>query len=135
MKLKLMTKRQNKYFNLRGIYKVYLDRPRNSCLDGVRFLEVYDKTHNRENVYVEIDIPFNAKAKAYYLCGVERTYYYNENVGIAFVPCEGQNIVIDNAIMRLDISDAREIKFLEGDTSDLQPAQIFARYINEGKPL
>jgi len=91
-----------------------------------------------------VDIAPDSKVKAYYLCGLSKGWVWNNNTHVAFVPCEGQTITIDNDKIHLEITDARQIDFQgykpdpEGEyTLEQRTCRnwIFANYIRDGMPL
>ena len=77
-------------------------------------------------------------------CGLSRGFKYEDNTHVAFVPCAGQNIEIENDRIRLVITDARQIDFQSykpnpaGEYTDEQRTcrnWIFANYLLDGMPL
>lgn len=144
MKFTLEIKRRCSFFWLRGIRSVRIDKCCAECFIGEKFHEVYDNTRFKDHALVEFDIEPDSRVKAYYLCGLSRGFRYNDNTHIAFVPCEGQNIEIDNDKIRLVITNARQIDFQgykpnpEGEYTKEQRTcrnWIFANYILDGMPL
>ena len=72
----------------------------------------------------------------------QRSWPYNTHV--AFVPCKGQNIEIDDECIHLLITDARQIDFQGyephpvGEFTEEQRTcrnWIFANYVKDGMPL
>ena len=131
MKLKLTTKNQNKCFHLRGVQNVRSNLKGIACLEGIRFHDVYKKTRFTDNANVEIEIPRDDRVKAYYLCGISKGTKYHENMGIAFVPCDGQNVHINNAKIHLEVTDAREIRFKSNEPI----SHVFGRHVKAGMPI
>ena len=144
MKLTFDLKKKCNFFWLRGIRSVRIDKCCAQCFIGDKFNEVYEKTHFKEKAHVELDIPPDPRVKAYYLCGLSRGWVYKNNTHVAFVPCEGQTILVDDDKIRLEITDARRIDFEgyrpepEGEYTIEQRTcrnWIFANYIKDGMPL
>lgn len=131
MMLSLKTKRQNKCFHLRGVKHIRENRQGIMRLEGIRFHDIYEKTRFKDYAYVELEIPHDDSVKAYYLCGVSKGSEYHENLGVAFVPCSGHCVCIDNEKVSLKITDAREIGFNSCDPI----IHIFARYVENGMSL
>lgn len=144
MRLTLEIKQRCSFFWLRGIRSVRIDKCCAQCFIGDKFNEVYEQTRFKDKALVELDITPDSHVKAYYLCGLSRGFVYNNNTHVAFVPCEGQSIHIENANIRLDITDARQIDF-QGYTPHPKGiytheqrtcrSWIFANYILDGMPL
>lgn len=144
MKFTLEVKKKCSFFWLRGIRNVRIDKCCAECFLGVKFHEVYDNTRFKEQALVELDITPDSTIKAYYLCGLSRGFRYDDNTHVAFVPCEGQNIEIENDKIRLEITDARQIDFQSYKpnpkgffTKEQRTCRnwIFANYIRDGMPL
>lgn len=144
MKLTLEVKQKCSFFWLRAIRRVRIDKCCAQCFIGDAFHEVYENTHFKEKALVSLDITPDERVKAYYLCGLSRGMVYNNNTHVAFVPCEGSNITIDNDKINLIITDAREIEFQnyvphpDGEFTREQRIcrnWIFANYILDGMPL
>lgn len=144
MKLTLDIKKKCAFFWLRGICSARIDRCCAKCFIGDKFDEVYEKTRYKEKASVELEIEPDSRVKAYYLCGLSNGMKYEHNTHVAFVPCEGQTILIDNDKIHLEITDAHQIDFQnykpnpEGEFSPEQRAcrnWIFANYLLDGMPL
>jgi len=144
MKLILDIKKPCNFFWLRAIKNVRIDTCCAKCFIGDKFNEIYEQTRYKSEAHIDFDIPKDDAVKAYYLCGLSRGFVYDENTHVAFVPCEGQSIVIDNDKLHLEITDARQINFQdyvpspEGQfTSEQRHCRnwIFANYILDGMPL
>ena len=144
MRLTLDLKRPCNFFWLRGIRSVRIDKCCAQCFLGEKFNEVYEQTRFKEKAHVELDIKPDPRMKAYYLCGLSRGWVYENNTHVAFVPCEGQTIRVDDDKIRLEITDARRINF-EGYkpepeglfTHEQRTCRnwIFANYLLDGMPL
>ena len=139
MKVSLEIKQKCSFFWLRGIRGARIDKCCAKCFMGDVFHEIYEGTHYKEKALVELDITPDNQVKAYYLCGLSKGFKYEDNTHVAFVPCEGQNIEIDN-----DKTDARQIEFQsyqpnpEGEFTEEQRTcrnWIFANYLLDGMPL
>ncbi len=144
MKLTLEIRKKCRFFWLQAIRKARIDKCCAKCFIGDLFNEVYENTRYQEKAFVKLNIDPDSRVKAYYLCGLSKGFQYEENTHIAFVPCEGQDISIENDKIRLVITDARQIDFKdykpnpEGDFTDKQRAcrnWIFANYLLDGMPL
>ncbi len=144
MKLILVIKKKCSFFWLRGIRSVRIDQCCAKCFIGDRFNEVYEQTRFKDKATVELDIKPDSRVKAYYLCGLSQGFKYDNNTHVAFIPCEGQNITIDNDKIRLVIENARQIDFQsykpnpKGEFTSEQRAcrnWIFANYLLDGMPL
>ena len=144
MKLTLEIKQKCNFFWLRGIHNVRIDKCCAKCFIGDKFNYVYEQTLYKDKALVELDIVPDKKVKAYYLCGLSRGWVYENNTHVAFVPCDGETISIENDRIKLTITDAREIHFQDykpnpvGEFTDEQRScrnWIFANYIRDGMPL
>ena len=144
MKLNLEIKQKCSFFWLKGIKRIRIDQCCAKCFIGENFNEVYDQTKYRDKAVVVVDIEPNPEVKAYYLCGLSKGFKYENNTHVAFVPAEGNFVVINNERIHLEITDAREIHFQdykpnpEGEYTDDQRAcrnWIFANYIKDEMPL
>lgn len=144
MRLTLDIKRKCNFFWLRGIRSVRIDKCCAQCSIGDKFNEVYEQTRFKDKAHVLLNIEPDSRVKAYYLCGLSKGWSYANNTHVAFVPCEGQTIVIDNDKIYLEITDARQIDFQgykpnpEGEfTLEQRMCRnwIFANYIQDGMPL
>ncbi len=144
MKMRLEIKQKCSFFWLRAIRAVRIDKCCVKCFIGKSFKEVYDGTRYKDLAVVELDIPILIGVKAYYLCGLSRGFKYEDNTHVAFVPCMGQNIEIENERIKLLITDARQIDFQNykpnpiGEFTEEQRTcrnWIFANYILDGQPL
>ncbi len=144
MNLSLEIKQKCSFFWLRGIHKARIDRCCVKCFIGDVYREVYEGTRYREKALVELDVTPNVHTKAYYLCGLSRGFKYENNTHVAFVPCEGQIVEVDNDRIHLIITNARRIDFEnyqpdpEGDFTQEQRNcrnWIFANYLLDGMPL
>lgn len=144
MKLTLEIKKSTSFFWLRGIRSARIDQCCAKCFIGYKFDEVYEQTRFKDKALVELNIEPDSSVKAYYLCGLSRGFKYDNNTHVAFVPCEGENVSIENDRIKLFIENAREIHF-----QDYQPNPegeytveqrhcrnwIFANYLLDGMPL
>lgn len=144
MKLTLEIKQKCNFFWLRGIRRARIDKCCAQCFIGEAYHEIYEGTRYKDKALVEFDIPHDDTIKAYYLCGLSRGFCYDNNTHVAFVPCEGQNIEIDNDKIRLVITDARQIDFQGYKpnpvglfTREQRTCRnwIFANYLLDGMPL
>ena len=144
MKLSLDTKRKCSFFWLRGIRRVRIDQCCAKCFIGKVYQDVFNATRYKDSAHVELDVDSDDTIKAYYLCGLSRGFKYADNTHVAFVPCKGQNIEVDNDKIHLLITDARQIDFQsykphpDGEYSYEQRTcrnWIFANYILDGMPL
>lgn len=144
MKVSLEIKQKCSFFWLRGIRRARIDKCCAKCFMGDIFHEIYEGTRYKEKALVELDITPDSQVKAYYLCGLSKGFKYEDNTHVAFVPCEGQNIEIDNDKIHLMITDARQIEFQsyqptpEGEFTEEQRTcrnWIFANYLLDGMPL
>lgn len=144
MKLTLDIKQKCAFFWLRAIRDARIDKCCAQCFKGDKFNEVYEGTHFKEKAHIVQDITPDSRVKAYYLCGLSNGMKYENNTHVAFVPCEGQNITVDNDRIHLEITDARMIDFQgykptpEGEFTEEQRTcrnWIFANYLLDGMPL
>lgn len=144
MRVSLEIKQRCSFFWLRAIRSARIDKCCAECFIGDKFNEVYEKTRFKDKALVELDITPDSRVKAYYLCGLSKGFKYENNTHVAFVPCEGQTIEIDNNKIRLVITDARQINFQkykpnpEGEFTHEQRTcrnWIFANYLLDGMPL
>ena len=144
MKLSLEIKQKCSFFWLRAIKRVRIDQCCAKCFIGDIFNEVYEKTKYRDKAVVVVDIEPDPEVKAYYLCGLSKGFKYENNTHVAFVPAEGNVVMVNNERIHLEITDAREIHFQdykpnpEGEYTDDQRAcrnWIFANYIKDEMPL
>lgn len=144
MNVSLDIKKRCNFFWLRAIRNARIDKCCAKCFIGDTFHEVYEGTRYKDKAHVELDILPDSRVKAYYLCGLSAGFRYEENTHVAFVPCEGQNIEIENDKIRLVITDARQIDFQgytphpEGEFTHEQRTcrnWIFANYLLDGMPL
>ncbi len=144
MKMTLEIKKKCSFFWLRAIRNARIDKCCAQCFIGDKFNTVYESTHFKEKALVELEIPPDGRTKAYYLCGLSKGMRYEDNTHVAFVPCEGQDIVIENDKIRLLITNARSINFQsyqpspEGEFTQEQRTcrnWIFANYLLDGMPL
>lgn len=144
MKFKLEIKKKCSFFRLRGIKRARIDKCCAKCFIGTAFHEVYEQTRFKDKSLVELDISPDPQVKAYYLCGLSKGFKYDDNTHVAFVPCEGQSVVVENDKLRLIINDARQILFQDykpnpvGEYTQEQRTcrnWIFANYLLDGMPL
>lgn len=144
MRLSLEIKTKCSFFWLRAIRNARIDKCCAKCFIGDPFHEVYEGTRYKEKALVELDIPQDSRVKAYYLCGLSKGFRYENNTHVAFVPCEGQSIEVDNDRIHLVIEGARQIDFQsyqpnpEGEFTQEQRTcrnWIFANYLLDGMPL
>lgn len=144
MKLTLEIKKKCNFFWLRGIRRARIDKCCAQCFIGEAYHEVFEGTRYKDKALVEFDIPHDDTIKAYYLCGLSRGFRYDDNTHVAFVPCEGQNIEIENDKIRLVITDARQIDFqgYKPNPAGIYTREqrtcrnwIFANYLLDGMPL
>lgn len=144
MRVSLQIKEKCSFFWLRAIRAARIDRCCAKCFIGYTFHEVYEGTRFKDKALVELDVAPDSRVKAYYLCGLSKGFKYENNTHVAFVPCEGQNIEIENERIRLVITDARQIDFQGyqpnpvGEYTDEQRTcrnWIFANYLLDGMPL
>ncbi len=144
MRLILDVKRYHEFFWLRSIRKVNIYKCCAECFTGDRDGRVYWGTLHQPSAHIDIEVKEHPKAVAYYLCGLSAGFNWWQNTHVAFVPAAGEKVLVDNANIRLEITDAREIKF-----QDYKPNPpgyftkrqrtcrnwIFANYINDGMLL
>lgn len=138
MKISLKTKNQNRCFHLRGVQSIRLNLRGISRLEGIRFHDVYEKTHFRDKANVELEISQDNEIKAYYLCGISKKSGHIENVGVAFVPCSGHSFQLDTKELRIKVSGARNVHFQGYKSDELtnEPlSHVFAGYLSDGMPL
>lgn len=144
MKMTLEIKQRCNFFWLRAIRNARIDKCCAKCFIGDAFHEVFEGTRYKDKALVELDIEPDSRVKAYYLCGLSRGFRYEDNTHVAFVPCEGQNIEIDNDKIHLTITNARQINFQGyqpnpvGEYTEEQRTcrnWIFANYLLDGMPL
>lgn len=144
MKILLDIKKKHSFFWLRGIRNVRIDKCCAKCFIGEVYHEVYEGTRYKEKAHVELDIQPDPSIKAYYLCGLSLGFRYADNTHVAFVPCTGHNVEIENDKIHLVIADARQIDFqgYQPNPSGQFSAEqrtcrnwIFANYIKDGMPL
>lgn len=144
MKLTLEIKKKCNFFWLRGIRRARIDKCCAQCFIGEAYHEIFEGTRYKDKALVEFDIPHDDTIKAYYLCGLSRGFRYDDNTHVAFVPCDGQNIEIENDKIRLVITDARQIDFQSYKpnpagiyTREQRTCRnwIFANYLLDGMPL
>ncbi|WP_288786266.1 hypothetical protein [uncultured Bacteroides sp.] len=144
MRLILDVKRYHEFFWLRSIRNVNIYKCCAECFIGDRDGRVYWRTLHQPTVHIDIEVKEHPKAVAYYLCGLSAGFNWWQNTHVAFVPAAGEKILIDNANIRLEITDAREIRFQEykpnppGYFTKRQRTcrnWIFANYINDGMLL
>ncbi len=144
MKVTLQVKQKCSFFWLRAIRRVRIDKCCAQCFIGDTFNEVFEATHYKDKAFVEVEIEPDERVKAYYLCGLSRGMVYANNTHVAFVPCEGQDISIENDKISLKITDARQIEFEnytphpDGEFTREQRTcrnWIFANYILDDMPL
>ena len=141
MRLKLEVKRYHEFFWLRSIRKVNIQRCCAECFIGQRDSRVYHGTWHRPSARIDIEVNDDPKAVAYYLCGLSAGFNWYENTHIAFVPAPGETVSVDNANIKLTITDAQRIDFADykpdppGYFTKRQRScrnWIFANYINDG---
>lgn len=144
MRLILDVKRYHEFFWLRSIRKVNIYKCCAECFTGDRDGRVYWGTLHQPSAHIDIEVKEHPKAVAYYLCGLSAGFNWWQNTHVAFIPAAGEKILIDNANIRLEITDAQEIRF-----QDYKPNPpgyftkrqrtcrnwIFANYINDGMLL
>ena len=144
MRVTLKIKKKCSFFWLRGIRSVRIDKCCAKCFIGTVYPEIYEGTKYKDKALVELELKPDTHIKAYYLCGLSRGFKYEDNTHVAFVPCEGQNIEIENDKIRLVVTDARQINFQsyqphpEGEFTHEQRTcrnWIFANYLLDGMPL
>ena len=144
MKVILDLKKPCNFFWLRAIKRVRIDTCCAKCFIGDKYNEVFEQTRYKDNAHIELDIEPDKEVKAYYLCGLSRGWVYDQNTHVAFVPCIGQSITIDNDKIHLSITDARQIDFQHYTpspkgifTQEQRQCRnwIFANYILDGMPL
>lgn len=141
MRLTLEVKRYHEFFWLRDIRGVDITKCCAQCFIGGKDSRVYYGTLHQPTAHIDIEVKEHPKAVAYYLCGLSAGYNWYQNTHIAFVPALGETIFVDNANIRLTITDAKRIDF-----ADYKPNPhgyytkkqrtcrnwIFANYINDG---
>lgn len=126
MKINLTTRNRNRGFHLRGVQSV---RGNKQLLVGKCFHEIYEKTRFKDMAHVKLEIKPNELIKAYYL------YDDHEEVGIAFVPCDGQSFQLSTKNFQLEVSDARHVHFQSYDLADKLLSHVLAHYLKDGMPL
>lgn len=141
MQLSLEVKRYHEFFWLRDIQAVDIYKCCAQCFIGSKDNRVYYGTLHRNTAFIDIEVRENPKAVAYYLCGLSAGFNWSENTHVAFVPSEGETVYIDNANIKLEITDAKRIDFSNyvpnppGYFTQRQRTcrnWIFANYINDG---
>lgn len=92
MHLTLEVKRYHEFFWLRDIQAVNIYKCCAECFIGNRDSRVYHGTLHQPHALIDIDVKENPKAVAYYLCGLSAGF-------------------VDNANIRLTITDAKRVDF------------------------
>lgn len=142
MHLTLEVKKYHEFFWLRDIQQVDITKCCAECFIGGRDGRVYWGTLHKQNAVIDIEVNEHPKAVAYYLCGLSAGYNWYQNTHVAFVPAPGETVFIDNANIRLTITDSKRIDF--ADYKPNPPGYftkrqrtcrnwIFANYILDGK--
>ena len=111
MQLTLEVKRYHEFFWLRDIEDVNIQQCCAKCFIGWRDNRVYWGTLRQSHALIDIKVRERKKALAYYLCGLSQGYNWYQNTHVAFIPAPGETVFIDNANIRLKITDARRINF------------------------
>ena len=111
MRLILNVKRYHEFFWLRDIRRVNIYKCCAECFIGGKDNRVYYGTLRKPTAFIDIDVKEHSKAVAYYLCGLSAGFNWCQNTHVAFVPVTGEKVLVDNANIRLEITDAREIRF------------------------
>lgn len=141
MHLTLEVKRYHEFFWLRDIRNVDISQCCAKCFIGEKDNRVYYGTLRMQTTLIDIEVKEHPKAVAYYLCGLSAGYNWYQNTHVAFVPAPGETVYIDNANIKLTITDAKRIDF--ADYKPNPPGYftkrqrtcrnwIFANYINDG---
>lgn len=141
MHLTLDIKKYHEFFWLRSIRQVNIYKCCAECFIGNRDGRVYWNTLRRMTAHIDIEVDYDPKAVAYYLCGLSAGYVWEKNTHIAFVPDPESEISVDNEDIRAQITGARRIDFEQyrpNPRGYFTPRQrrcrnwIFANYINDG---
>lgn len=111
MHLTLEVKRYHEFFWLRDIQAVNIYKCCAECFIGNRDSRVYHGTLHQPRALIDIDVKENPKAVAYYLCGLSAGFNYHQNTHVAFIPAPGETVFVDNANIRLTITDAKRVDF------------------------
>ncbi len=144
MHLRLEVKKYHEFFWLRDIRGVNSYKCCAECFIGGKDNRVYYGTLHQPSALIDIDVKEHPKAVAYYLCGLSAGFNWWQNTHVAFIPAAGEKVFVDNANIRLEITDAREIRFQSykpnppGYFTKRQRScrnWIFANYINDGMLL
>lgn len=122
MHLTLEVKRYHEFFWLHDIRRVDITKCCVECFIGGRDGRVYWGTLHKQTAHIDIEVIENPKVVAYYLCGLSAGYNWHQNTHVAFVPALGETVHIDNANIRLTITDAKRIDF-----ADYKPNPYFTR--------
>lgn len=143
MHLKLELKEPCEFFWLRHITGVNIAQCCAKCFTGPYDEPVSRMSRGGERL-IECDVDESIDRKpvlAYYLCGLSKRYVWAKNTHVAFVPCPGSTVEVDNDQIHLTVTDAREIRFQDYVPS---PAGhftmkqrtcrnwIFANYVRDG---
>lgn len=141
MHLTLEVKRYHEFFWLHAIQAVNIQECCMKCFIGETDNRVYFGTLHQSNALIDIEVREQPNAVAYYLCGLSEGFNWYQNTHVAFVPSSGETVFLDNANIRLTITDAKRIDF-----ADYKPNPkgyftrrqrtcrnwIFANYIKDG---
>lgn len=141
MHLTLEVKRYHEFFWLHDIQEVNIQECCMKCFIGETDDRVYFETLHQSNANIDIEIREQPNAVAYYLCGLSEGFNWYQNTHVAFVPAQREKVFLDNANIKLTITDAKQINFADykpnpkGHFTRRQRTcrnWIFANYIKDG---
>ena len=144
MHLHLEIRKKCSFFWLRDIRDVNIEECCAKCFIGEKDNRVYYGTLHKSHAIVDIDVKQHPLAKAYDLCGLSEGFNWALNTHVAFVPCVGSEVNIDNDRILLNITNAKRIHFWDytpnppGNYTQSQRTcrnWIFANYLKDGMPL
>ena len=142
MKISLNIKRPSEFFWVRKIRGVDISQCCAKCFIGESDTRMYHATTNGQTPRsVEMEVKPGAQYVAYYLCGLSKNYFYQNNTHVAFVYAPGEMLRVETSQIELTISNARQVDFQkyvpkpEGVYNQRQRTcrnWIFANYIRDG---
>ena len=143
MIMRLEIKEPCEFFWLRRIDGVDISQCCMKCFPGESDQRVYAASKKAPTV-IELEvIEGNSFCSpiAYYLCGLAKNWEYAKNTHIAFNPSCGDTVEVENTQIKLIITDAKQIHFIDyvpkpaGSYTHKQRScrnWIFANYVNDG---
>ena len=115
MKIFLDIKVPSEFFWVRKIRDVNISKCCAECFIGDSDTRMYHSTKQRQTPqYIELEIEPAERYVAYYLCGLAKNYYYQNNTHIAFINAPGEVLRLETSQINVTISNARRIDF-EGE--------------------